>query len=110
MKPKTLYLLLCIVGLAAPYAAFLPWLAEHGPNARLFVQNLFANRISAFFALDVFVSVVVLLRFVALESRRLRLHSRWMVLLATLLVGASLGLPLFLYLRERQLEQGPSAA
>jgi len=110
VKPKTLYLLLCIVGLAAPYAAFLPWLAEHGPNARLFVQNLFANRISAFFALDVFVSVVVLLRFVALESRRLRLHSRWMVLLATLLVGASLGLPLFLYLRERQLEQGPSAA
>ena len=98
------------MGLAAPYAAFLPWLAEHGPNARLFVQNLFANRISAFFALDVFVSVVVLLRFVALESRRLRLHSRWMVLLATLLVGASLGLPLFLYLRERQLEQGPSAA
>ena len=98
------------MGLAAPYASFLPWLAEHGPNARLFVQNLFANRISAFFALDVFVSVVVLLRFVALESRRLRLHSRWMVLLATVLVGVSLGFPLFLYLRERQLEQGSSAA
>ncbi|HWY09550.1 MAG TPA: DUF2834 domain-containing protein [Candidatus Acidoferrales bacterium] len=110
MKPKTLYLLLCIVGLAAPYAAFLPWLAEHGPNARLFVQNLFANRISAFFALDVVVSAVVLLRFVAVESHRLRLHSRWIILLATLLVGVSLGLPLFLYLRERQLEQGSSAA
>jgi hypothetical protein len=110
VKPKTLYLLLCIVGLAAPYAAFLPWLAEHGPNARLFVQNLFANRISAFFALDVVVSAVVLLRFVAVESHRLRLHSRWIILLATLLVGVSLGLPLFLYLRERQLEQGSSAA
>ena len=108
MKPKTIYLLLCFVGLAAPYAVFIPWLAEHGPNGRLFVQNLFANRISAFFALDVFVSAVVLLRFAALESRRLRLHSQWMVLLATLLVGVSLGLPLFLYLRERQLEQCPS--
>ena len=110
MKPKTVYLLLCIVGFAAPYAAFLPWLAEHGLNGRLFLQHLFANRISAFFALDVVVSAVVLLRFSALESRRLRLHSRWIVLAATLLVGVSLGLPLFLYLRERQLERDPSTA
>ena len=110
MKPKTIYLLLCIAGFAAPYAVFLPWLAEHGLNGRLFLQNLFANRISAFFALDVVVSAVVLLRFSALESRRLRLHSRWIVLAATLLVGVSLGFPLFLYLRERQLEQGSSAA
>jgi hypothetical protein len=110
VKPKTVYLLLCIVGFAAPYAAFLPWLAEHGPNGRLFLQHLFANRISAFFALDVIVSAVVLLRFSTLESRRLRLHSRWIVLASTLLVGVSLGLPLFLYLRERQLEQNPSTA
>src|ERR1700756_4226701 len=71
VKPKTIYLLLSIVGFAAPYAAFLPWLAEHGPNGRLFVQHLFANRISAFFALDVVVSALVLLRFSTLESRRL---------------------------------------
>jgi len=63
-----------------------------------------------FFSLDVVVSAVALLRFSALESRRLRLHSRWIVLAATLLVGVSLGLPLFLYLRERQLEQNPSTA
>jgi hypothetical protein len=110
VKPKTIYLLLCLVGWAAPYAAFLPWLAEHGPNGRLFVQQLFANRISAFFALDVIVSAVVLLRFAALESHRLGRHSRWIILAATLLVGVSLGLPLFLYLRERQLEPGPSTA
>ena len=106
MKPKTVYLLLCIVGFAVPYVAFTPWLVEHGPNGCLFVQQLFANRISAFFALDVLVSAVVLLRFSALESRRLQLHSRWVILVATLLVGVSFGLPLFLYLRERQLEQG----
>ena len=110
MKPKTIYLFLCILGFAAPYAAFVPWLAEHGLDGRLFLRHLFANRISAFFALDVVVSAVVLLRFAALESRRLRLNSRWIVLAATLLVGVSLGLPLFLYLRERQLEQGSTAA
>jgi hypothetical protein len=110
VKPKTVYLLLCMVGFAVPYAAFIPWLAEHGLDGHLFLQHLFANRISAFFALDVVVSALVLLRFSALESRRLSLHSRWIVLAATLLVGVSLGLPLFLYLRERQLEQGASAA
>lgn len=110
MKPKTIYLLLCLVGFAVPYAAFIPWLAEHGPNGRLFLQHLFANRISAFFALDVVVSAVVLLRFSAQESRRLRLQSRWIILAATLLVGVSLGLPLLLYLRERQLERSPSLA
>jgi Terpene cyclase DEP1 len=110
VKPKTIYLLLFIVGFAAPYAGFLPWLTEHGPDGRLFLQHLFANRISAFFALDVFVSAVVLLRFSARESDRLRLPGRWIVLAATLLAGVSLGLPLFLYLRERHLEQGPPAA
>ena len=110
MKPKTIYLLLCIVGFAAPYAAFIPWVVEHGLNGHLFLQHLFANRISIFFALDVVVSALVLLRFSALESHRLRLQSRWIVLAATLLVGVSLGLPLLLYFRERQLELGQSAA
>lgn len=110
MKPKTLYLLFCIVGLAAPYAEFIPWLAAHGLNARLFVEHLFANHISAFFGLDVIVSALVLLRFAAVESARIRLRNRWLVVLATLLVGVSLGFPLFLYMRERRLEEIPAAA
>lgn len=110
VKPKTIYLVLCVVGFAVPYAAFIPWLAENGINGRLFVEHLFANRISAFFALDVVISAVVLLRFSALESRRLGPQTRWIVLAATLLVGVSLGFPLLLYFRERQLEQSPAPA
>ena len=111
MKPKTFYSLLSIIGFAAPYAAFLPWVAEHGGiPMRLFVQQLFANRVSTFFGLDVIVSAIVLLRFTAAESARLRIPNRWMVVVATLLVGVSLGLPLFLYLKERQLEKTPAAA
>jgi Terpene cyclase DEP1 len=110
MKPKTIYLILCIIGFVVPYAAFVPWVAQHGLDMRLFVQQMFANRISAFFSLDVIVSAIVLLRFAAAESARLRIPRRWLVLLATLLVGVSLGLPLFLYLREKHLEQHPAAA
>lgn len=111
MKPKTVYLFLCVLGFAAPYAAFLPWVQQHGGiPMQLFVQQLFANRISAFFGLDVIVSAIVLLRFAAVESARVRIPNRWVVLVATLLVGVSLGLPLFLYLREQQLEKAPAAA
>jgi hypothetical protein len=104
MKPKTIYLLLCVVGFLAPYSAFVPWVVEHGLNGRLFFQHLFANRISTFFALDVVVSAIVLLRFSSIESARLNIRKQWLILLATLLAGVSLGLPLFLYFRERQLE------
>ena len=110
MKPKTIYLVLCLVGFALPYAEFVPWVMDHGLNPGLFVQHLFINRISTFFALDVVVSAIVLLRFAAVESARLRIPNRWTVVLATFLVGVSLGLPLFLYLRERRLEQIPAAA
>ena len=110
MKPKTVYLLFCIIGLVVPYAAFAPWLAQHGLDPRLFVQQMFANRVSAFFSLDVLVSAIVLLRFAAVESGRLHIPLRWLVLLATLLVGVSLSLPLLLYLREKRLEQQSAMA
>jgi hypothetical protein len=60
---------------------------------------------STFFALDVIVSAVVVLRFIRAESSRLRIAHGWLAIPATLLVGVSLGLPLVLYLRELQLER-----
>src|SRR5215470_10141879 len=105
MKLKTIYLLLCILGIALPYWQFIPWVAQHGLNMRLFVQQLFANRISAFFGMDVIVSAVALMVFVRSERPRLNARERWLPLLAVLTVGVSLALPLFLYFRERKPEQ-----
>ncbi len=90
------------------YWKFLPWVAEHGLNATLFAQELFVNRISTFFAMDVIVSAVVLIRFIRMESSRLSIPRWWLPLAATLTVGVSFGLPLFLYMRELKLE--PAAA
>jgi len=53
MKPKTIYLALCILGVLVPYWQFLPWLFAHGLNLTLFPRELFANHISAFFGTDV---------------------------------------------------------
>jgi hypothetical protein len=109
MKPKTTYLALCFLGTVLPYWKFLPWLLEHGLNPALLVQELFVNRISASFAMDVIVSAVVLFRFVRVESFRLGIRRWWLPLVATLAVGVSLGLPMFLYMRERKLEASAEA-
>ena len=106
MKPKHLYLFLAAVGTVLPLSQFLPFLRDHGFDASLFVEQLFATRIGAFFGFDVLVSAIVLWVFVYFEGRRVSTPHRWAPVLATLLVGVSLGLPLFLYLRELQLERG----
>lgn len=107
MKPKHVYLILCILGFALPYSQFIPWVVANGLQLKYFVQQLFANRIGGFFGLDVLVSAIVLFRFVSYEGRRLRMRWLWVPILSTLLVGVSLGLPLFLYLRELALERQP---
>jgi hypothetical protein len=105
MKPKTIYLALCFVGVVLPYWQFVPWVMQHGLNLPLFVHELFANRISAFFGIDVLVSALVLIVFMRVESSRLDIRGRWLPVLGLLTVGVSLGLPLFLYLRESRLEE-----
>ncbi len=109
MKPKTVYLAFCILGAALPLWQFIPWLGQPGHTAMQFVRDLFANRISAFFGMDVIVSAIVLIRFVRLESARSGIQRWWLPILSTLLVGVSLGLPLFLYMREARLEEIASA-
>jgi len=106
---KALYLLLCILGFALPYSQFIPWAMEHGLDMRLFLQQLFANRIGGFFGLDVLVSAVTLIGFVRNEGGRLKMDRLWLPIASVLLVGVSLGFPLFLYLRERELERRAAA-
>ena len=110
MKLKTLYLAFCFVGIALPYWYFVPWVMQHGLNLRLLLHELFANRISAIFGMDVLVSAVVLLRFIRAERTRLDIRGWWLPILAVLTVGVSLALPQFLYLRERTLESMSSRA
>ena len=98
---KAFYLICALLGALIPYSQLVPWVAGHGVDPALFVTELFSTRIGAFFGLDVIVSAVCLLVFIAVEGRRRRIPQLWMPCAATLLVGVSCGLPLFLYLREK---------
>jgi len=105
MRLRHVYLALCLPGLALPYWKLVPWVIVHGLNLSLLFQELFATRIGAFFGLDVIVSAIALFVFIVTEGHRLSLSLLWLPILATLLVGVSLGLPLFLYLRQCQLDR-----
>jgi hypothetical protein len=105
MKPKAIYLFLCVLGAALPYWQLIPFLREHGVNLRLFVDELFATRIGAFFGMDVIVSSLVLWVLVFVEGRRANMKHLWAPIAANFAVGVSLGLPLFLYLREVRIER-----
>ena len=105
MQTRHLYLALGVLGLLIPNAPFYPWLAEHGLDARMFVSDLFANGVSAFFGLDVILSAIVVALFVMVEGRRIGLRRLWIPIAAVCLVGVSLGLPLFLYFRQAHLDR-----
>jgi uncharacterized protein DUF2834 len=101
IKPRAIYGGLCVLGTVLPYWQLLPFLREHGLDLRLMIAQLFAAPVSAFFGADVMVSSVVLWVFVAIDGRRAGVKHLWAPVVANLSVGVSLGLPLFLYLRER---------
>jgi predicted membrane-bound spermidine synthase len=109
MRLRHLYLGFCVIGTVLPCWKLLPWLMDHGLNLSLLCQELFATRIGAFFGLDVIVSALVLFLFIATEGRRITLSLLWLPAIATMLVGVSLGLPLFLFLRQRKLDANAAA-
>jgi hypothetical protein len=88
-----------------PYSEFMPWLLEHGLDFRLFVRELFANRIRAFFAMDVILCAIVLICFIQSEGKRLSVRLLWLPTIGMLLVGVSFGFPLFLFLRQAMLDR-----
>lgn len=102
---KRVYVLLCVLGFALPYYFFIPFVLANGLNVSLLIRQLFANQVAAFFGTDVIVSSLVLWAFIFQETRRRQIRHWWLSILANLAVGVSLGLPLFLLLREIALDK-----
>ena len=102
MSRKNIFLILAILGFIAPYYFFLQ---VHGFDPNALFQQFAASKILSGTAMDLLISVIVFWFFMFTEANRLRMRNSWVYLLATLLVGLSFSLPLFLYFRERKLEQ-----
>ena len=109
MTRKRIYLLLAAIGFIVPYHFLISFLAAHGLDARLFLQQLFGTHISTFFAVDLLLSCVVFVRYVGQEAGRYSMKRQWIYFIALLTVGLSFALPLFLYARESHLDTRPTS-
>ena len=102
---KILFGVLAVIGTILPLSQFLPWLYEHGLQLDLLLQEAFQPNIAAFAWLDVIVSAIVVLILIFWEGRRLNMERLWLPALGTCTVGVSLGLPLFLMMRESKIQK-----
>jgi hypothetical protein len=81
------------------------FLVEYGLNLVLLIDQLFANDISTFFAVDLIITAIVFLIFMVREAGRYQMRNWWLYIVATLAVGPSFAFPLFLYFREPRMEE-----
>lgn len=102
---KGIYAALTVAGFVLPYLFFIRFLSANGLNLPLFFQQLTANDISIFFAVDLVIATVAFWVFAWQESRLYTMRFWWLAIVASLIVGLSCALPLFLYLREPAREQ-----
>jgi len=96
---KIYLIVCCVLGTVIPYWFALPFFLAHGLNFRLFVEEIFATRVSSFFAADLIIASVIFLSWSRRDAQEKRISGWWLVLMANLLVGLSLALPLYLLKR-----------
>ncbi|WP_374001773.1 DUF2834 domain-containing protein [Bdellovibrio bacteriovorus] len=87
---RKIWILIAVLGTAVPFYYLVPFFMEHGANTSLFVELLFANSISRFFAVDLIISSMAFLLWSFFDSRKNNVNGWWMVLVANFLVGLSL--------------------
>jgi hypothetical protein len=103
-----LYLGLAVIGFLVPNTVTLIESVQTGnilfwADPARTTSELFANRTSTAFALDLFATAIAALIWMTQEARRVGITRVWRFWVLTLLFGLGGILPLFLYLRERRL-------
>jgi len=97
---KYLFLALAVAGIILPMSQFIPASLDGEFTVGGMFDAMFASRTIAGVSLDFTVVVVTAIVFGAFEAFRLRIRLAWIPLVGSFLIGASFGLPFFLYLRE----------
>jgi hypothetical protein len=107
------YLILAVLGFLVPNTVAVIESVETGnilfwTDPMRTTSELFVNRTSTAFALDLLVTAVVVLIWMTVEAARLGIKRVWVFWVLTLLFGMGGPLPLFLYFRERRLAVKPA--
>nr|WP_314369986.1 DUF2834 domain-containing protein [uncultured Acinetobacter sp.] len=102
---RKIYVVLTLVGIVLPFSQLIRWLIEYGINIELFIKQILENPVAAFAWLDVVVTVIVITFMIINEGKKLKMTSLWIPIAALFIGGASVGLPLFLYMRQYHLDK-----
>ena len=104
---KWLYLALAISGAVLPWLANLDFIREYGSSFDLgmFVQLANANPAASSLSRDLAIGATAVVIWIVQESKRLQMRGLPWVLLSCVTLAFAFGAPLFLYLRERRLEE-----
>jgi hypothetical protein len=102
-----LYLALAVAGAVLPWLANLDFIATTGGSfdLGLFVQLANANAAASSLSRDLAIGATAVVIWMVQESRRLQMRGLPWVLLSCVTVAFACGAPLFLYLRERRLQE-----
>jgi hypothetical protein len=112
MSIARVFLMLAVVGFIVPNTVTLIESVQTGnilfwTDPARTLSELFVNRTSTAFALDLLATVVAALIWMTVEATRLGIRRVWPFWALTLLFGLGGTLPLFLYFRERRLVARP---
>ncbi|MCP9849883.1 DUF2834 domain-containing protein [Cyanobium sp. Morenito 9A2] len=101
------YLTLSVAGAILPWMANLEFMRQHGAafDLGLFVRLANANPAAQSLSRDLLVGSSAVLLWMVVEARRLGIRGLWLALLCTVTIAFACGAPLFLFLRERRLQE-----
>ncbi len=102
-----LYLALAIIGAVLPWLANLEFISQSGHpfDLSLFVEQANANPAARSLSRDLAIAATAVTVWMVMEGRRLRMRGVWLALLCSVTVAFACGAPLFLFLRERRLQE-----
>lgn len=99
---RSFYMAMAVLGTVIPWAFFGSFFAANGVDIPLFIGGLFVNGAAGGFSADVLISILVFWVWSWRDAESNGIDRWWWVLPSSCLVGLSLALPLYLWLREGQ--------
>jgi hypothetical protein len=98
-----LLLLLAVVGFVVPNVMVAMFIADHGIDLGLYLENWFETLPSSQLVVDLAIVFSALVVWASWDGPRHGVERWWVVIPASLLVGVCFAAPLYLYMRERAL-------
>ena len=107
---RVFYLIMMVMGTVGPWYFFSGFIAEHGAGLAGFVGSMYVNGAAGGAVTDLFISAAVFWVWSFGDARREGVANWWFVVPATLAVGLSLALPMYLWMRAGAKQTGLAQA